>query len=112
MKMIRAIIQPFKLDDVKRALSQIDVRGMTVAEVRGYGRQQGPTIAYRGATSAPQFVSKLNLEIIVSDAQAAQVEEALARVARTGNAGDGKIFVQPLDFVSRIRTGEKGDSAV
>ncbi len=110
--MIKAIIQPHKLDEVKRALSQIDVRGMTVAEARGYGRQLGRTIAYRGATSTPQFVSKLKLEIIVSDAQASQVEEALVRAARTGNAGDGKIFVYPLDFVTRIRTGEKGDSAV
>ncbi len=110
--MIKAIIQPYKLDDVKRALSQIDVRGMTVTEVRGYGRQQGRTVSYRGATTAPQFLAKLKLEIIVSDAQAAQVVEALARAARTGNAGDGKIFVYPLDFVSRIRTGEKGDSAV
>jgi nitrogen regulatory protein PII len=112
MKMIRAIIQPHKLDDVKRALSQMDVRGMTVAEVRGYGRQLGRTTSYRGTTSSPQFVAKLSLEIIVSDAQTVQVEEALVRAARTGNAGDGKILVQPLEFVARIRTGEKGDAAV
>jgi len=112
MKMIEAIIQPFKLDDVKMALSQIDVNGLTVSEVQGFGRQKGRPIAYRGTTSTPSFVPKLKLQIVVTDAQAPQVEEALQRAARTGNLGDGKIFVFPLEQVSRIRTGEKGDSAV
>jgi nitrogen regulatory protein PII len=110
--MIQAIIQPHKLGEVKQALSLLDVRGMTVAEARGFGRQKGRTIEIRGSTSTPQFLSKLKLEIVVTDAQAPQVEEALQRSARTGNVGDGKIFVFPLDLVSRIRTGEKGDSAV
>lgn len=112
MKMIQAVIQPHKLGEVKQALSLLDVRGMTVAEVRGFGRQKGRVIEYRGASSMPQFVAKLKLEIVVTDAQAPQVEEALQRSARTGNVGDGKIFVFPIDMVSRIRTGEKGDSAV
>jgi nitrogen regulatory protein PII len=112
MKMIQAVIQPHRLGEVKHALSQIDVRGLTVAEAQGFGRQKGRTIEYRGAATTPQFVPKLKLEVVVTDAQAPQVEEVLARAARTGNVGDGKIFVFSLDLVSRIRTGEKGDSAV
>ena len=112
MKMIEAIIQPYRLDAVKQALSQLDVRGLTVAEVLGFGRQKGRTIEYRGTTTTPQFVAKLKLQIVVTDAQASEVEEAICRSARTGNVGDGKIYVHTLDQVSRIRTGEKGDSAV
>lgn len=112
MKMIQAIIQPFKLEDVKHALSQIDIRGLTVTEVQGFGRQKGRTVEYRGTVSAPQFVPKLKLQIIVTDAQAPQVEDVIQRTARTGNVGDGKIFVLSLEHVSRIRTGEKGESAV
>jgi nitrogen regulatory protein PII len=112
VKLIQAIIQPHKFEEVKRALHQSDVRGLTVAEVQGFGRQKGRTIEFRGTTSTPQFIPKLKLEIVVTDAQAPQVEEALARAARTGNVGDGKIFIFPLELVTRIRTGEKGDSAV
>jgi len=112
MKMIEAIIQPFKLDAVKQALSQIDVRGLTVAEVQGFGRQKGMAIQYRGAVSNPQFVPKLKLQVVVADSRAAQVEEAIRRSARTGNVGDGKVFVFSLDQVTRIRTGEKGDAAL
>jgi nitrogen regulatory protein PII len=112
MKMIEAIVQPYKLEAVKSALSQINVRGLTVTEVLGFGRQKGRAIEYRGTVSTPQFVPKLKLQILVTDAQAPEVEEAIRRAARTGNVGDGKIFVIPLEQVCRIRTGEKGDSAV
>jgi len=112
MKMIEAIIQPFKLEEVKAALSQIHVRGMTVAEVQGFGSQKGRATEYRGTVSTPQFVPKLKLQIVVTDSQAPEVEAAIQRTARTGNVGDGKIFIYPLEMVSRIRTGEKGDSAV
>ncbi|HLY09302.1 MAG TPA: P-II family nitrogen regulator [Planctomycetota bacterium] len=112
MKLVEAIIQPFKLEDVKHALSQIDVKGLTVSEVQGFGRQKGRSMSYRGASSTPQFIPKLKLQVIVTDAQLPQVEEAIRRTARTGNVGDGKIFVISLDQVSRIRTGEKGDAAV
>jgi len=112
MKMIEAIIQPFKLEEVQQALNQINIRGLTVIEVQGFGRQKGRAIQYRGTSSTPQFVPKLKLQVIVTDAQVPQVEEAIRRTARTGNVGDGKIFVFSLEEVSRIRTGEKGDSAV
>jgi nitrogen regulatory protein PII len=112
MKMIEAVIQPHRLDAVKHALTQVDVHGLTVAEVQGFGRQKGPTIQYRGSSITAPFVPRLKLQVIVTDTQAPQVEDALARAARTGNVGDGMIFVFSLDHVSRIRTGEKGDSAV
>ena len=112
MKKIIAVIQPYKLDEVKKALSHVDVRGLTVSEVRGYGRQGGQQVSYRGSVSNTDFVHKLKLEIIVSDGAADQVEEAIVKTARTGKVGDGKIFIHPLDTVTRIRTGEAGDSAV
>jgi len=110
--MIEAIIQPYKLDEVKEALSQINVRGLTVAEVQGFGRQKGRAVQYRGTAAAPAFVPKLKLQVVVTDAQAPQVQEAIQRTARTGNVGDGKLFVYNLEQVTRIRTGEKRDAAV
>jgi nitrogen regulatory protein PII len=112
MKMIEAIIQPHKLDEVKQGLSKLDVRGLTVSEVQGFDRQKGRAIQYRGAVVAPDFVPKLKLQVVVTDDQAPQVQEAIQRAARTGNEGDGKVFVYSLEQVTRIRTGEKGDAAV
>ena len=112
MKMIEAIIQPFKLDEVIQALKQVDVNELTVSEVRGFGRQKGKTITYRGATSDASLLPKLKLEIIVTDRAIPAVQEALLRAARTGEVGDGKIFIYSLDTVSRIRTREKGESAI
>ena len=112
MKMIEAIIQPFKLEDVKQALSQMGVRGLTVTEVQGFGRQKGRTVQFRGSSTTLRFVPKLKLQIVVTDAQVPHVEQAIHRGARTGNEGDGKIFVYSLEGVSRIRTGERGEAAV
>jgi nitrogen regulatory protein PII len=112
MKLIEAIIPPFKLDEVQHALSKINVHGLTVCEVQEFGRQKGQTIQYRGTTTTAHFVPKLRLQVVVSDEEAPRVEEALGRSARTGNVGDGKIFVFTLDHVSRIRTGEKGNAAL
>jgi nitrogen regulatory protein P-II 1 len=112
MKMIEAIIQPFKLEEVKQALNLIDVRGLTVIEVRGFGRQKGQRTQYRGSVSSADLIPKLKLQLVVSDDQAAQAQEVIARSARTGKVGDGKIFVYPLNNIVRIRTGEKDDSAI
>ena len=112
MKKIEAIIKPFKLDEVKSALSKIGVQGLTVSEVRGFGRQKGHKEQYRGAEYTIDFVPKVKVEVVVGDAAVAGVIDAITRAARTGEIGDGKIFVSTLEEVIRIRTGERGESAV
>ncbi len=112
MKLVTAIIKPFKLDEVREALSEIGVQGVTVAEVKGFGRQKGHTELYRGAEYVVDFLPKVKLEIAVTDGQLDAVLDAITEAARTGKIGDGKIFVASLDQVLRIRTGETGDSAV
>ena len=112
MKLIIAIIKPFKLDDVREALNRIGVGGMTVSEVKGYGRQKGHTEIYRGAEYVVNFLPKVRIEIAVASDQADRVIEALSSSARTGQIGDGKIFVSPLDHAVRIRTGETDSDAV
>ena len=112
MKLITAIIKPFKLDDVRQAVVDMGVHGVTVTEVKGYGRQRGHTELYRGAEYVVDFLPKTKLEIAVADDIAEQVIEAITNVARTGKIGDGKIFVTQLDEVIRIRTGETGSEAV
>ena len=112
MKKVEAIIKPFKLDEVKEALSSIGVQGLTVSEVKGFGRQKGHTELYRGAEYVVDFLPKVKLEIIVSDELAAQVVETIERAARTGRIGDGKIFVMPMEEVVRIRTGERRVNAL
>ena len=112
MKKVEAIIKPFKLDEVKEALSSVGVQGMTVSEVKGFGRQKGHTELYRGAEYVVDFLPKVKIEIIVRDDLVAQVVDAIARSAKTGRIGDGKIFVVPVDDIVRIRTGEKGNDAI
>ena len=112
MKLVTAIIKPFKLDDVREALSEISVQGMTVTEVKGFGRQKGHTELYRGAEYVVDFLPKVKLEVAVDDAMIDSVIEAITNVANTGKIGDGKIFVSPLEQVIRIRTGETGKDAV
>ncbi len=112
MKKVEAIIKPFKLDEVKEALNEIGVQGITVSEVKGFGRQKGHTELYRGAEYVVDFIPKIKLEIIVSDAILPQVVEAIEKSAKTGRIGDGKIFVTPVEAVIRIRTGETGDDAL
>ena len=112
MKKIEAIIKPFKLDEVKDALNGIGIKGMTVSEVKGYGRQKGHTEIYRGAEYVVDFIPKIKLEIIVQDEQVDQVIDQLLAVARTGKIGDGKIFVLPVERIVRVRTGETGSEAV
>jgi nitrogen regulatory protein PII len=112
MKKIEAIIKPFKLEDVKAALSEIGVQGMTVTEVRGFGRQKGHTEIYRGSEYTVDFVPKVKLEIVVDDARCDQVVHSIAKTANTGKIGDGKIFVLPVEEAVRIRTGERGHEAV
>ncbi len=112
MKFVTAVIQPFRLDEVKRALSQIGIQGLTVSEVRGFGRQKGKPVTYRGTVTQADFLPKLRLEIAVADEALQRVQDVIANSARTGNPGDGKIYVQAMDLVVRIRTGEKGPSAV
>jgi len=112
MKKVEAIIKPFKLDEVKEALSSIGVQGLTVSEVKGFGRQKGHTELYRGAEYVVDFLPKVKLEIIVADETANQVVETIERAARTGRIGDGKIFVMPMEEVVRIRTGERGANAL
>ena len=112
MKKIEAIIKPFKLDEVKEALSQAGVQGMTVTEVKGFGRQKGHTELYRGAEYVVEFLPKVKLEILVDDAAVAAVVDAIIRAARTGRVGDGKIFIQPVADAVRIRTGEHGSGAI
>lgn len=112
MKIIMAIIKPFKLDDVRDALTGIGVHGLTVTEVKGYGRQKGHTEIYRGAEYAVSFLPKVKIELAVADELVANVVDTIEQVARTGQIGDGKIFVTPLERVVRIRTGESGDDAL
>lgn len=112
MKKIEAIIKPFKLDDVREALSGIGVTGMTVAEVKGFGRQKGHTELYRGAEYVVDFLPKLKLEIVVAEEQVDECIEAITNAARTGKIGDGKIFVSLVEQVIRIRTGEHGKEAI
>ena len=112
MKLVTAVIKPFKLDDVRSSLSEVGVQGVTVTEVKGFGRQKGHTELYRGAEYIVDFLPKMKLEIAVSDELADQVIEAISSSANTGKIGDGKIFVSNLEQVIRIRTGETGDDAL
>lgn len=112
MKLITAIIKPFKLDDVRDALSEIGVKGLTVTEVKGFGRQKGHTELYRGAEYVVDFLPKVKIEIAISDDMVESVIEAITKVANTGKIGDGKIFVSNLEQVVRIRTGETGGDAI
>jgi len=112
MKKIEATIKPFKLDDVKEALSAIGVRGLTVSEVKGFGRQRGHAELYRGREYVVDFMPKIKLEIVVTDELAAHAIETIGHTARTGRVGDGKIFIMPIDEVIRIRTGERGANAL
>jgi len=112
MKKIEAIIKPFKLDDVRQALSDIGVNGMTASEVKGFGRQKGHTELYRGAEYVIDFLPKVKVEIVISDDQVDASIEAITSAARTGKIGDGKIFVSEVARVVRIRTGEEGDAAI
>ncbi len=107
-----AIIKPFKIDDVKSVLKEVDVQGMTLTEVQGFGRQRGHTEVYRGAEYEVDFVPKLSLEILVDDAQADGVVDAIVRTAGTGKIGDGKVWVLPVETVVRVRTGERGSDAL
>ena len=112
MKKIEAIIKPFKLDEVKEALATAGVQGMTVSEVKGFGRQKGHSELYRGAEYVVEFLPKIKLELLIEDAKVVPVVEAIQAAARTGRIGDGKIFVTPVEEVVRIRTGERGESAI
>jgi len=112
MKLITAIIKPFKLDDVREALSEIGVQGITVTEVKGFGRQKGHTELYRGAEYVVDFLPKVKIDVAVTDDMMEQVIESISKAANTGKIGDGKIFVMPLEQVVRIRTGETGNDAL
>ena len=112
MKLIKAIIKPFKLEEVKDALAEIGIEGMTVTEVKGFGRQKGHTEIYRGSEYTVDFLPKVMLEIVVDDEEAQKTAEVVANAAKTGKIGDGKIFVAPLEQVVRIRTGETGVEAI
>ena len=112
MKKVTAMIKPFKLDDVREALSDIGIQGMTGTEGKGFGRQKGHTEVYRGAEYAVDFLPKIQIDIVLSDDQIERVIEVIIETARTGKVGDGKIFISPVDQVIRIRTGETGDVAV
>lgn len=112
MKLVTAIVKPFKLDDVKGALTDAGVAGMTVSEVQGFGRQAGHTEVYRGAEYQVDFIPKVRIEVLVADDRVDTVVDAIVGAGRTGNIGDGKIWVAPLEQVVRIRTGERGDDAV
>ncbi len=112
MKKVEAIIKPFKLDEVKEALNEIGIQGITISEVKGFGRQKGHTELYRGAEYVVDFIPKIKLEIIVSDAVLPKVVDVIEKSAKTGRIGDGKIFVTPVEAVVRIRTGETGEDAL
>ena len=112
MRLITAIVKPFVLEDVKGALEQLGVLGMTVSEVQGYGRQKGHTEVYRGAEYSVDFVPKVRVEVVADDALAEKVVEAIVAAARTGKIGDGKVWVIPVEAVIRVRTGERGSDAV
>jgi nitrogen regulatory protein P-II 1 len=112
MKLVVAVIKPFKLDEVKAALTEIGLRGLTISEVQGFGRQRGHTEVYRGAEYTVDFVPKVRIEVLVGDDEAESVREAIVESARTGKIGDGKIWVLPVESVTRIRTGEAGADAL
>jgi nitrogen regulatory protein P-II 1 len=112
MKKIEAIIKPHKLDEVKERLRQIGISGMTVSEVKGFGRTGGKTEVYRGSAYVVDFVPKVRIDVVVKDSMVAEAVQAIASAAKTGKIGDGKIFVTPVDEAVRIRTGEKGDEAI
>ena len=112
MKKIEAIVKPFKLDDVRRALTEIGITGLTTTEVKGFGRQQGHTELYRGAEYVVDFIPKVKLEIVLDDTQLELCIETITNAARTGKIGDGKIFVSNIQTIMRVRTGEKGQEAV
>lgn len=112
MKLVTAIVKPFVLEDVKGALEQIGVLGMTVSEVQGYGRQKGHTEVYRGAEYSVDFVPKVRVEVVADDTNADKVVDAVVEAARTGKIGDGKVWVTPVETVVRVRTGERGSDAV
>jgi nitrogen regulatory protein P-II 1 len=112
MKKVEAIIKPFKLDEVKDALTKAGVQGMTVSEVKGFGRQKGHTELYRGAEYVVDFIPKIKIELLIDDARAERIADIITATARTGKIGDGKIFVVPVDEVVRIRTGERGTDAI
>jgi len=112
MKKIEAIIKPFKLDEVKNALAEVGIQGLTVSEVKGFGRQKGHTELYRGAEYTIDFLPKVKIEIVVPDHRSDQVVETIMASAKTGRIGDGKIFVLPVEEVVRIRTGERGEAAI
>lgn len=112
MKKIEAIIKPFKLDEIKDALQHLDIKGMTITEVKGFGRQKGHTEIYRGAEYQVDFIPKVKLELVLDDSQLSQVLKAIRESAQTGKIGDGKIFVLPVEEVIRIRTGETGSAAI
>ncbi len=112
MKLIVAVLKPFKLDEVKEALKTLGVAGMTLTEAQGFGRQRGHTEVYRGAEYEVDFVPKIRVEVLVDDAQADEVVEAIVRSAATGKIGDGKVWVTPVDAVVRVRTGERGRDAL
>ena len=112
MRKIEAIIKPFKLDDLKEALGALDVKGMTVSEVKGFGRQKGHTEIYRGAEYVVDFIPKVKVEIVAEAGQVERIIEAILASVKTGKVGDGKIFVMPVETVCRIRTGERGPDAI
>ena len=112
MRLVTAVVKPFKLDDVKRALEVVGVQGMTVSEVQGFGRQRGHTEVYRGAEYTVSFVPKTRVEVLVDDADAARVIDAIVAAASTGAIGDGKVWSTPVDEVVRVRTGERGAEAL
>lgn len=112
MKKIEIIVRPFKIDDVKKSLTDLDIKGMTVSEVKGFGRQRGHKEVYRGAEYQVDFVAKVKIEVVVDDGLVKQVVDTVVKAARTGQIGDGKIFVLPVDDIVRIRTGETGPEAI
>ena len=112
MKKIEAIIKPFKLEEVKDALGEIGIEGMTVSEVKGFGRQKGHTEIYRGSEYTVDFLPKIKIELVISDSQKDAAVSAIVKAAKTGKIGDGKVFVCPIDEATRIRTDEKGDAAI
>ena len=112
MKKIEAIIQPFKLEDVKNALKELGIQGMSVTNVKGFGRQKGHTEIYRGSEYTVDFLPKVKIETVIADGQVSQAVEAIIKATRTGKIGDGKVFVLPVEEARRIRTNERGDSAI
>lgn len=112
MKKLEAIIKPFKLEDVKEALAEVGIEGMTVSEVKGFGRQKGHTEIYRGSEYTVDFLPKIKIEVVLADAQVSSAVDAIVKAAKTGKIGDGKVFVSPIEDAIRIRTEEKGEQAV